>query len=129
MNNFFDCIIYCSGKMSVHELRNKIAFLLNAEKTAISFIETDFYEISIHPNKEYNSEREREFPDGFLFFKYIIDIGFDKTSNQKKCIEEVSKILNWLWETADMSAIASCNYEDLLPNKGGYKAKEIPWPR
>jgi hypothetical protein len=40
----------------------------------------------------------------------------------------VNKILTWLW-SQKIPAVAASDYEDQLPNNGGYKSPLIPWPK
>jgi hypothetical protein len=126
MKNQFDCQIYVTSDIKVEVLREKVSFFLGSKIVGKSFIETCFYELSIRLNEEYSFVKEKRFPDGFLFFKFIVDIGFIST-NSTIAIIEVSKLLKWFWEN-DMPAIVACDYEELLPYNGGYKSKFVPWP-
>lgn len=125
--NALDCIIYSTGKISILKLRNEIATLVNSEKITVSFIEKDFYELSVYVNDEHDFNKQMDFPDGFLFFKFIIEVGFTKSCEIKECVQVISPILLWLWQIG-MSAVASCDYENFLPENGGYESKVIPWP-
>ena len=124
--NSSDCIIYCTGNISINELRIKIATFIGSDKIEVSFIEKDFYELSVYVNDEFDTNGQVNFPDGFLYFKFIIDVGFNPNSEISKCADEISKILRWLWGIG-MPSVASCDYEDLLPENGGYNSKVIPW--
>ena len=121
-----DCKIYCTGNLSFSEIRNQISKLVGADKIGISFIETDFYELSIDKNDEFDINRQVDFPDGFLFFKFLIYLEFTNNAEINKCADEISKILKWLWGKG-MPAVASCDYENLLPENGGYNSLLIPW--
>lgn len=90
----------------------------NVIKDKISFI--DF-------NDDYDNIKETAFPDGFLFFKYLLNLTFVEGTDISDCAKITSKILTELWNK-NISAIASCDYEDLLIKNGGYKSKEVPWP-
>jgi hypothetical protein len=63
--------------------------------------------------------RAREFPDGFLYFRYVIEIDPGAP---------VAALLRLLWEHG-IPAVASAEHEDELPERGGYKSRAIPWPR
>ena len=39
----------------------------------------------------------------------------------------VERLLPLLWERG-IPAVAACDYEDELPEKGGYKSRAVPWP-
>jgi hypothetical protein len=122
-----DCIIYCTGKISINELKLRVAELVGATKIEVSFIEKDFFEISIYKNDAFDVTRQTEFPDGFLCFQFIIEIGFKENYEIDKCVFEVSKILEYLW-SINIASVAFCEYEELLPNKGGYNSSVTPWP-
>lgn len=122
-----DCIIYCTGDISINELRTKLATLIGSNKIEVSFIQKDFYELSIHKNDDFNSVRQEGFPDGFLYFKFIVEVGFNNNCEVDNAVPVVSKILNGLWEMG-MPSVASCDYENLLPENGGYNSTVIPWP-
>ena len=62
--------------------------------------------------------RAREWPSGFLYFPYRVEAG------PKRAVE---RLLPLLWDRG-IPAVASCDYEDELPEKGGYKSRAIPWP-
>ncbi|HTM98933.1 MAG TPA: hypothetical protein VL088_09335 [Pedobacter sp.] len=122
-----DCIIYCTGNMLINVLRNKLGTLIGSDKIEVSFIEKDFYELSIYNNDDFNSDRQKDFPDGFLYFKFIVEVGFNNNCEVDNAVPVVSKILNGLWDMG-MPSVASCDYENLLPENGGYNSPVIPWP-
>jgi hypothetical protein len=72
----------------------------------------------IDRNDEHDEARAREFPDGFLYFCYTIEAGPQPL---------VARLLRLLWD-AGIPAVAACDYEDELPEAGGYKSRGIPWP-
>lgn len=125
--NSTNCVIYCTDNMSINELRIKIAAFIGSDKIEVSFIEKDFYELSVYVNDEFDANGQVNFPDGFLYFRFIIDVGFNPNSEISKCVDEISKILKWLWGEG-IPSVASCDYEDLLPEKGGYNSKLVPFP-
>lgn len=77
-------------------------------------------------NDEFDEDEQTEFPDVFLYFKYIVYVEFSDKNTLKYCVDETAKLLRWLWDEK-WGAVASCDYEDLLPEKGGYKSKNVPW--
>lgn len=125
--NSLDCIIYCTGDLTLKELRTRLAVINETKKIEVSFIEKGFYELSIYNNDDFNFINQKDFPDGFINFKFIVEVGFNSNSKIDMAIPVVSKLLKWLWEVK-MPAVASCDYEDLLPKNGGYKSLTIPWP-
>ena len=67
---------------------------------------------------EHDPVRAREWPGGFLYFPYRVEAG------PKRAVE---RLLPLLWDRG-IPAVAACDYEDELPEKGGYKSRAIPWP-
>jgi hypothetical protein len=68
-----------------------------------------------------------DFPDGFLYFKYKLDINFYDEVGISYCIQLIKTILEFFWRN-DIPAVATADYEDQLPFRGGYKSIKIPWP-
>lgn len=122
-----NCVIYCTGDINLEDLKLSIENLINGTKITSTYFKTTFYEISIHKNDEFDPSKQIHFPDGFLFFKFLIDIEFEPTVVLKDRAFEISKLLHWFW-SSKMPAVASCDFEDLLTNNGGYKSTTIPWP-
>ena len=121
-----DCTLYVASNTNLEELRGEFVDFLKFPLTSISFISMPNYEISVRRNDEYDQFSQKEFPDGFLYFKFIVDFGFNEGSSLEFCVQEVGKIVMWLWGKGT-PAVASCDYEDLLPNKGGYNNTNVPW--
>ena len=87
-----------------------------------------FFEIDLMRNKEADFEAAMTFPDGFLYFNYYADIFFKEDLEDGQVVIDMLKdLLEWLWGN-DYAAVASCDYENLLPENGGYKSEKIPWP-
>jgi hypothetical protein len=121
------CSIYVTGGMSEADLTSELGFFLNANVNAYSCIDKVDYQLYIEENDEFNEHKQKEFPDGFLFFKYLIYIEFKKGVMEEFYVEETARILNWLWH-GNISAVAASDYEVLLPENGGYKSYNLPWP-
>lgn len=91
-------------------------------------LEGAFFEIQVRKNEDADSEQATTFPDGFLYFNYYVDVFFkEDLRDGQVIIDLLSDLLEWLWKS-DYAAVASCDYENLLPENGGYKSEKIPWP-
>ena len=75
---------------------------------------------------EYDDNKAREFPDGFLYFSNFIEYLKDEAQYSNDDIYNFKLILKTLWNSG-IPAIASCDFEEKLPKTGGYKSKDIPW--
>jgi hypothetical protein len=62
----------------------------------------------------------REFPSGFLRFRYQIEVADGR--------DVAPRLLRCLWDNG-IPAVASCDFEDEMPENGGYKSRNVPWPR
>lgn len=112
------------------ENENYCKIYFNASETneyvLASFLNLDACEIDMLNNMDYDENKLSTFPDGFLFFRYVLDIEFKYIPLSEKVVY-TNTILNNFWSMG-IPAVAVCSFEDeLLPN-GGYKSSEIPFP-
>jgi len=122
------CRLYVATELDQKELGEELSNLLNLKRISTSFFDSDFFELDIDKNDEFNKKSQCQFPDGFLYFKFTIWIDFKDAVVNDSHIFLVSKILTWLWDRK-IPAVAASDYEDQLPNNGGYKSLLIPWPK
>jgi hypothetical protein len=125
ISNF--CKVFVNSELEIDAFRNQISNKLKLVKTSSSFFETEFLDLSIKKNDEFDDYQMSQFPDGFLYFKFLLEFEFKDWISIDYCTEYVGKTLDWLWKT-QMPAIAVCDYEERLPNNGGYNDKSLPWP-
>lgn len=88
-----------------------------------SSILTKQAEIFIFKNGDFDEDKRNQGTDGFLYYKYYLEIEPTEDADDRNYVLEVSNLLTNLWN-ADFKAIASCDFEDLLPRKGGYHFDE-----
>jgi len=101
-----DCIVYAN-----HSARNRTELE--------DWLEQEIGErLDAERNDDYDEAAAREFPSGFLRFRYRIEIDSR---------DVVERLLPLLWERG-VPAVAACDYEDELPEKGGFKSRAVPWP-
>ena len=116
------CKIYASSVLS----RNDMTGLLESITTPLLSID---YSLCI--NEDFNETKQIEFPDGFLFFPYYLEIepaiiNLDE-EEIKRYFEQISTLSICLW-SENISAITACDFEELLTNNGGYKSLQVPFP-
>lgn len=83
------------------------------------FIETTFAELDVRKNDGYKTLKEMRSPDpddGFLFWKYHIDIEPSEYVSRSIYISNVSKLILKLWAKG-INAVAACSFEDELPKR------------
>jgi hypothetical protein len=78
-------------------------------------------EVYVDDNDEFDADRRREFPDGFLFYRFQLEVFADRRpAGEENMIAFVSGLLEMLWG-AGYRAVAACDFEDALPHAGGYR--------
>ncbi|NDJ60437.1 MAG: hypothetical protein GYB67_04885 [Chloroflexi bacterium] len=117
-----DCQIYADADIAEQEVFGLLA------ETLFSAAAVDAPgEAALADNPDYDSNRRKRFPDGFIYFRYRIDIYSDDQPVAVKA-GYVGRLLESFWEQG-FPAVAVCAYEDRLPERGGYQSQTIPWPR
>jgi len=112
-----DCKIYVDADVSDTELMGMIGQLLTGAPE--SHCEAEFFS-----NEDFDEKRRKLFPDGFIYFRYYVDLYMDTAEDT---IPVTARVLRQLWKW-DYPAVAACAYEDQLPEHGGYKSRVVPWP-
>lgn len=83
--------------------------------------ELEPYEIEILRNLDFDRVRRYQYPDGFLYFQYRIDVflveGRSVSLNEQTAL--VTYILQYLW-LHHVPAVAACDFENQLPNSSCY---------
>ena len=125
MNSILYCKVYIDANVGIESLVSTVAQILEGVEEMNTVI-LPRCEIDVRKNEEFNEVRRREFPDGFLYFRYYADIEAQLGQQRESQIELVSKLLKRLWSLG-FPAIASCDFEDELPQQGGYRSRSVPW--
>ena len=121
------CRIYVAkDNLGKHNLLNSLSDFLHMELIDNSYIEKPYCSIEVRKNDDFDEVKLKKFPDGFLYFPFCIEIDIDENINVNVIANDVSSILTFLW-TNNYAAVASCDFENLLPENGGYKSRNIPW--
>jgi hypothetical protein len=123
--NELECKIYVDANCAKGELATRIAELFSAHAEGTT-IEMQCGEVDVQRNDEFDETARLEFPDGFLSFGLLVELYTDDPATPR-CAGAAARILEYLW-AQDFPAVAACDYEDQLPNGGGYKSTAVPWP-
>lgn len=116
------CKLFIDTDKSLDEIQEIIENILDVKPDKFhSFIE-DYFMADLIINKEGDVNLAKDFPDGFLYFPYFIDFNCDNEEREDDYIELVGKLMNELWRD-EMRLVASCDFEHVLPNHGGYNQK------
>jgi hypothetical protein len=76
---------------------------------------------------EFDPRRVDEHPGGFLYFPFVLEVFFSEDVAIDESAHTVADLLGGLWERG-WSAVASCDYEELLPREAGVDT-DLPWPQ
>ena len=74
--------------------------------------------IDVRRNDGFDIIRRND-PDGFLYYRYYLDIDAVPGQQRVAQVALVEQILECLWEHG-YAAVAACDFEDELPRHGGY---------
>lgn len=113
-----DCKLFVDAEISATELISLLTHILTDSPAQC--------EMEVLRNEDYDSKRRLLFPDGFIYFRYVIDLYMpDEPLNARADL--VTRLLEYLWDSG-FAAVAACSFEALLPEHGGYKSDRVPWP-
>lgn len=118
-----DCKIFAEVDIADRELLGLVAGVVFAPERPLA----SRWEVEVLKNEDYDSKRLARFPDGFIYFRYTIDL-YVSDADAREQAAVVADLLRALWAWG-FPAVAACAYEDRLPYGGGYKSQSIPWPR
>jgi hypothetical protein len=121
------CRIYISDLKEKHNsLIEELSKLFEVWKLDDSNLKVGELNLELRKSKDFDKIKLEEYPDGFIYFPFIIEIYSDDDVEIGSAPEIVGKILKYLWAER-IAAIASCDFENLLPENGGYKSKNVTW--
>jgi hypothetical protein len=112
------CKIFTDTDVSDKAVLDKVSLIATGEVDQWTVI-TKWGVIDIVDNDDFDEMRRKENPDGFLFYRYCIELEPNESVTSQDYIGRVGKLLEGLWEEG-WKAVAACDFEDELPRKGGY---------
>jgi hypothetical protein len=125
-----DCKIFVDTDVPARELAVAVAQLLSGTAAGpwTWTVSTADCAIDVLPNDDFDEERREAFPDGFLNFRYALEV-YPRSGQPHDAIRQVvARLLEHLWAQG-IPAVAACDYEPELPSGGGYKSGSVPWPK
>ncbi len=126
MEDFINCKIFCFPSIDLLDIRKEFSKFLYVIQISNSFFRHSHYELTIHKNQDFDVEKSKEFPNGFLYFKFLIEFEFSDDCSEDYCINVINSALDWLWGKG-FPAVASYSLEQKLINNGGYNNMNVPW--
>ncbi len=118
------CRLYVDGPTGIEQIRQLIGDYLSNRSSRPTTIHHD---LDVRYNDEFDNKRKQEFPDGFLFCRYYVEVYTDvRHVRDSTTIRDVGELLELLWDKG-FAAVASCDYEAELPRRGGFNDQSVPW--
>lgn len=114
------CKIFVNFQGDRLELFEKLKGFLKFNSAEMNSIITNSANIDIYRNEDFNPTTHGD----FLFFEYFLEVYPTEIGSLETQIEIISKLLLYFWELK-IYAVAACDFEDKLPQNGGYKDQKI----
>mgnify|MGYP000569799146 CR=1 FL=1 len=111
-NNLY-CKVYLNIELEIEELYSYLINLVSGKAEPIRTIKTEWGELDLRKNPDFNFKQIEKDPDDFIFWQYYLDIEPQKDIEESKYISQIAKLLNELNKN-NIKAVASCDFEELL---------------
>ncbi|MCL2865660.1 MAG: hypothetical protein FWE25_08985 [Lachnospiraceae bacterium] len=114
-----------SCKMFIHTDKKTDEFVAHIEEIVrvkcdeFRTFENDYFAADVLLNKWYDEHKHTVFPDGFLYYKYLLKFECIDKNKEKDYIAFLHSFMSVLWEM-NMKVVAACDFEEKLPRHGGY---------
>jgi hypothetical protein len=116
------CSMFVDFSGDTKGILEKISKAIPGSEIENSSIDTDKIALSVRRNDEFDNKGV-----DFLFFKYIVEIDPTDESTLETQVDFISKMLTNFWDD-EIKAVAACDFEDMLPNNGGYFEEKVYQP-
>jgi len=129
-SNELDCKVYVESGTTIDELSAIVGQALSApvELTGCArTIRVSSGEIEARDNVDLQTAKVGYFPDGFLFFRFVLEYYPRAGTERPERIALIAGLLQHIWKHG-WAAVAACDYEAELPHGGGYREPSLPWP-
>jgi hypothetical protein len=115
------CKIFVDTDSEPQRLVDLIARILSAPHDRWT-VNTTLCEIDVEKNEDFDQARRSQSPDGFLHYRYYLDIEPIAGADRAAYVESIGQLLNRLWDSG-CRAVAACDFEEDLPRGGGYEGR------
>ncbi|MBC1743333.1 hypothetical protein HCA06_09655 [Listeria welshimeri] len=116
------CKMFINSLMSREELSKEIGNFLEIIPNKFLSVENDYFTVDVQKNKEFDEGKAKDFPDGFLYFPYFLDIDSTESTKREEYIKTVANLMLYLWDRK-CQLVVSSDFEEDLPHKGGYNQR------
>ncbi|WPK12118.1 1,4-dihydroxy-6-naphthoate synthase [Lysinibacillus louembei] len=114
--------IFLDTNLEKKDIIDLVSKFVNGDVDGSSII-TEQAEIYLFNNGDYIEGEKEQTGDDFLYYRYYFEIEPNESVSSNIYISKISHLLTELWN-AGFTAIASCDFEELLPKKGGYNFEQ-----
>jgi hypothetical protein len=128
--NDLGCKIYLEAGVSQPDLLVLLSDGADAQIArgpSSALLKNETGELELRRNEDGDEASAREYPDGFLHFRYVIEFYPRPGARREDQVNYIGRLLDRLWSSG-FPAVAACDYEDELPHHGGYRDASLPWP-
>jgi hypothetical protein len=119
------CSLFIDSDVSREDLTLNLAKFFGVSPDR-HYLSNEKGEVGVMKNKDYDSVLRKDGEDGFLYYRYLIEVEPNEELGEENAVAFVSKILEYLWSQG-YPATAACDYEDSLPNKGKLIPENHSW--
>ena len=121
---FYDmnCKIFIDTDLELAGFQQRLEKLLTVKFDEYLEAERNALFLRIVNNKFYDQKKSECFTEGFLYYKYHLEIECDDVQLDSRYVNFLSTLLLNLWSSEGMRAVASCDFEEFLPYQGGYQS-------
>lgn len=112
MYNDLYCKVFIDTNLSYEELFSRVMDYVGGKKESFSYIVSEWCDMFIQKNKEYNEEQYLKDTDDFLGWKYYLDIE-PMEIDEDTYIKRIHNLLKCLKEYCN-GVVAACDFEDEL---------------
>jgi hypothetical protein len=117
------CRIYVDGGIAADELATMLAQDLDGQRTGQT-VTVGRTLVQVRASDGYDPDRRHDQLSGFLYFPLNVEVAALAGQDRVAHIGTTRRALQALW-AHDLTAVASCDYEQALPNEG-YKSRYAP---
>jgi hypothetical protein len=117
------CRVNLQSEMSHKDLVSFIASSVRGV-SRMNSVKSDKLDISVDENDVFDAQKSQRGKDRWLYFRHTLEIDPVEGASPKDYVAAIGTLLESLWSSR-MDAVASCDFEDLLPRN----VRRLQWSR
>ena len=114
------CKVYIDSLSEKGELLDLIANIISGF-VKMRTVSTPEFQVDLVMNEDFDETKRMQGDVQFIFYRYYLDIEPAEHAQRERYVASVGSLLNELWKLG-YKAVAACDFEDELPECGGYKS-------